>query len=730
MAALSNELQIAVEHHQAGRLAEADSLYRRVLEFEPNNASALHLRGVLAHQQARNEDAVGSIEKAIRAGGPHPVVLNDLGKAYFALKRYREAKRCFAKALSLDPDHAEALGNIGAVLALTGELREARSRLRMAVALQPGYPNAWFNLGAVLRRLHEPEEAEQSCRRALALNPRMADAHLELGNVLADLGKLEQAEACYRKAIELDSTLAPAHARLAETLKMTLRLEEAEASYRAALALQPSAATFQALGGVLYELDRPLEAREAFRRALEVDPELVEARWSLAVLRVIELDDAGRTEDAAAELERLSAWLDSHRIDDPSRAVGAMYPFDLAYRERNHRPLLERYGGLCAGLMERWRKKERLRPARPAGMQPIRVGVVSAHVHEHSVWNAIVKGWVGHMDRGRFELSLFHLGIRQDAETDYARSRAAHFEAGARPLRRWVDAISERRPDVLIYPEIGMDLTSARLACLRLAPLQLAAWGHPLTTGLPTVDAYLSAELFEPPEAGEHYRERLIALPNLGCCYEPYRVEALDPDPAEPGIEPGAPLLLCPGAPFKYASEHDDVYPAIARALGACRLVFFELNPRGAREALIARLKAAFARAGLDYERYVSFVPPLVRPAFYGLMKRADVFLDTIGFSGFNTAMQAVECGLPIVAWEGRFMRGRFASGIVKRMKLDEVVAKSEKEYIALAAKLAGDTAYREQIRARIVAARGVLYEDKAPIRALEEFMMSEIRRA
>jgi len=92
--------------------------------------------------------------------------------------------------------------------------------------------------------------------------------------------------------------------------------------------------------------------------------------------------------------------------------------------------------------------------------------------------------------------------------------------------------------------------------------------------------------------------------------------------------------------------------------------------------------------------------------------------------------MQAVECGLPIVAWEGRFMRGRFASGIVKRMKLDDVVAKSEKEYIALAAKLAGDTAYREQIRARMVAARDVLYGDKAPIRALEEFLMSEIRRA
>jgi predicted O-linked N-acetylglucosamine transferase (SPINDLY family) len=158
-------------------------------------------------------------------------------------------------------------------------------------------------------------------------------------------------------------------------------------------------------------------------------------------------------------------------------------------------------------------------------------------------------------------------------------------------------------------------------------------------------------------------------------------------------------------------------------------MIFFLQQPQYLAEKLRQRLAEAFARAGLDFGRYVAFVPKQTRPVFYGLMKRADVFLDTIGFSGFNTAMQAVECGLPIVTREGRFMRGRFASGILKRMGLRELVAGTEDEYVELAVKLAQDVGYRDQIRARIGASREVLYEDRAPIRALEEFLTGAIAR-
>lgn len=122
-------------------------------------------------------------------------------------------------------------------------------------------------------------------------------------------------------------------------------------------------------------------------------------------------------------------------------------------------------------------------------------------------------------------------------------------------------------------------------------------------------------------------------------------------------------------------------------------------------------------------DRFISFLPWLTKAAFQRLMRQADVCLDTIGFSGFNTALQAVECGLPMVAREGRFLRGRLASGILQRIGLQELVAASEREYIDRVEGIARDPGYRARLAARIEANRAVLFEDRAPIRGLEEFL-------
>jgi predicted O-linked N-acetylglucosamine transferase (SPINDLY family) len=237
------------------------------------------------------------------------------------------------------------------------------------------------------------------------------------------------------------------------------------------------------------------------------------------------------------------------------------------------------------------------------------------------------------------------------------------------------------------------------------------------------MDFYLSAQDLEPAAAQTHYTEQLLALPNLGCYLQRAAVEAASADLGRWGIDADSPLLLCPGTPFKYAPEHDAVFPAIARELGRCQFVFFTHWTRALSARLQQRLVAAFEREGLDAGRFLRVVPWLGRPAFYGLMQRADVFLDTIGFSGFNTALQAVECALPVVAREGRFLRGRLASGLLKRLDLLELVTPTGADYAALAVRLVRDRAYREDIRGRIAARRHLLYEDRAPILALEQFL-------
>jgi predicted O-linked N-acetylglucosamine transferase (SPINDLY family) len=97
--------------------------------------------------------------------------------------------------------------------------------------------------------------------------------------------------------------------------------------------------------------------------------------------------------------------------------------------------------------------------------------------------------------------------------------------------------------------------------------------------------------------------------------------------------------------------------------------------------------------------------------------------LDTTGFSGFNTAMQAVEAGTPIIAMKGAFMRGRFASAILRRMELDELVAASANDYVDIASRIGRDAAYRRELRERIAGRRAILFNDEAPVRALEAFL-------
>jgi predicted O-linked N-acetylglucosamine transferase (SPINDLY family) len=409
--------------------------------------------------------------------------------------------------------------------------------------------------------------------------------------------------------------------------------------------------------------------------------------------------------------------------------VGSVQPFYLAYHDGDHRDLLREYGALCAGTMRPWLEREGLAAPAAAPSGRLRVGIVSAQVHDHSTWAAFAKGWVRHLDPRRVELSVFHVGRTQDDETAWAAGAAAHFEAGPlRGLREWAEAILRRAPEVLIFPALGQDAMELRLASLRLAPVQAAAWGHPETSGLPTVDLYLSAEAFEPEAADAHYSERLVRLPGLGACYSPRPPAIAEPDWSALGLDPDAPLLLCVGSPFKYPPGHDAVFPEIARRAREARLVFFENEPEFLAARLKQRLRAAFSGAGLEFERHVSFVPRLPRAAFHGLMRRAAAWLDTPVFSGFNTAMQAVECGLPIVAHEGRFMRGRFASGILRRMGMEEWIAQSDGQFAQLAALLANDPARRREARARIEAARAALFDDAASVRALEEALLEAAR--
>jgi len=267
---------------------------------------------------------------------------------------------------------------------------------------------------------------------------------------------------------------------------------------------------------------------------------------------------------------------------------------------------------------------------------------------------------------------------------------------------------------------------TTKIASLRLSPIQLVFWGHPESTGLSTIDYYLSADLFETLDSQEAYTEKLVKLPNLGCHYSRLHV---DPDYKvidALALNSNIPILICPGVPSKYDPKYDYIFIEIVKKLGMCKLVFFDSQPN-ITAIFKNRLSTLFENSGIDFKKYVVFSPWLSPNEFYGLLSVAHIFLDTIGFSGFNTAMQSIDCALPVVTIKGKFMRGRLASGILEKMGITELIANSESEYIDIVIRLIRDNQYRIFLREKIINSREILYNDMEAIYAFENFLINAV---
>ena len=657
-------LNQSLELLQQADLDGAELRLKQVTQIEANNPHALRFLGIIAAQKKQYQDAISYFQSSIKILPGNPLTYSNLGNVYQLLKRYEEALKAYDQSLHLEPRYEEAWSSKGNVLCTLKRFDEALAHHEKAISLKPNYAAAWSNKGNVLYALKRFDEALAHYEQALTLWPTYAEGWFNRGNVLKELARVS-------------------------------------------------------------------EAKDSFSRALELNPDYVDARWAMPFLTIPNIltsteESLESREKFEKELEAIEQLFLSGHLDNMHAAIGSHLPFYLAYQELNNKDLLSKYGNLCHRIMSRWQKENGLKYQASPSAKKIQLGIVSDHFRHHSVWHAIIKGWLTHLDPSKFEIHLFHLGNSVDHNTDYAKERAASFTSNQSSLLAWANAILDKNIEALIYPEIGMNQLATQVANLRLAPIQMVAWGHPETSGLPTIDYYLSAELFENESSDDAYSEKLIRLPNLGCSYSRLPISAADFDLSSIGVNQDSPIFVCPGMLFKYAPANDWILARIAKGVDKCQFIFF-YEHNGLAEILKVRLKKAFAKEGLVADDYLVFTTLQEPASFYGLLKCCDVFLDTIGFSGFNTAIQAIDCALPIVTKEGDFMRGRLASGILKRMALDECIAKTDQEYIEQAVRLAQDKPYRDQVSSKISTKRDILYDDLESIRALEEFLVLAI---
>lgn len=312
----------AFTSHQAGRLADAERLYRRILAAQPDHSDGLYLlsvisyqrgdyaqaldqidlaldknpdnslvwnqRGLTLHRLKRFEDAVASYDRALAVWRDHPEALCNRGAALYELRRFDEAVASYERALAVRPHYAEAFCYRGTALCQLKRLEEALASCDRALAIHPDYAAALSNRGDVLAELKRFDEALLSYDRALALGLDSAELHYNRGNTLLALRQFDKALASFERVLAQSPDHAWAHCNRGIALHELARIEEALASHERALALKPdSAITHHNRGIALYKLKRLEEAAACYERALALQPDLAEAHYGEAHYRLL-----------------------------------------------------------------------------------------------------------------------------------------------------------------------------------------------------------------------------------------------------------------------------------------------------------------------------------------------------------------------------------------------------------------------------------------------------------
>ena len=297
-------LELGLECQRAGKLAEAEEHYRRILAIQPDHADALQLIGSIAYQVARYDVAAEWIGRAIRLDRNNPAWFSNLGLALERLGKFQESLASHNKALELKPDYADAFNNRGTVLNALGRIDEALESYEKALALQPNYAEALNNRGNMLHILDRLDEALASYDRALELKPDYADAFNNRGNVLRTLGRTDEALACYNAATILNPNLAAALNSRGMILKDMNRSEEALANFDAALAVNPDfVEAHNNRAVVLADVRRSDEALLSYGRALALSPGLVAVLNNRGNL----LQELDRIDEALADYDQALA---------------------------------------------------------------------------------------------------------------------------------------------------------------------------------------------------------------------------------------------------------------------------------------------------------------------------------------------------------------------------------------------------------------------------------------
>ncbi len=460
------------------------------------------------------------------------------------------------------------------------------------------------------------------------------------------------------------------------------------------------------------------EARDIAARAASQYPDRLsfqfDARLLLPMVYANNADRRARRDRFDAGLAELESMLPVMQ-QDPARIYKIERTnFLLAYQGEDDLALQRRYANIVGLMIGAADPALRDRPRHsvslpPLGQRKLRVGFVGKWFFSCTAGNYFER-WITRLDAARFERFVYYTGQTSDDVTARIGTAAEHFTRLQSDVRTNALRIRADELDILIHPEVGMSTGSYLLSSMRLAPIQCAAWGHPVTTGSSTIDVYFSCGQMEPTDHQSHYAERVLLLDGIG-------VDIAMPTTDAPatrsdfGLPTTGRLYFCPQSLFKIHPDMDEALVKIIDGDSEAVLVFFQADSRAITMAFADRLGAALAARAIKASGQVKFLPRLNAHAFRQALKLADVVLDPFHWSGGGTSLDAFASDLPVVTWPGRFMRGRQTAAMLRLLEANTLIASDVDGYVKTAIEVASNKTLNHDLRALISANKRVLFD-------------------
>ena len=609
-----------------------------------------------------------------------------------------------------------------------GDVAAAVAALEAAIALDPQSPAGYKNLVALLASHGRVDEAREALRRGVSRITHDAALWLRLAAAESQLGDAHAALDCLEKAVLSMPAQAATWRDIGYAYAEHWRFEEADRAFGVAAAIDPG--------------EPDIEANRAFAKQ-----ELGDTAGAIAALQAAAARDASdlrvavnerlmlpQVYEDAADMARWRARF-SQGMDALERDIGRFLPrasrvfnvnhnnFLLAYQGEDDTELQRRYSAFLAQLLGAARPQWRAGRARSFdGSRKLRVGFFGSIFRECTAGRYFER-WVTGLDARRFERFVYYTAPMADEFTQRIARSVEHFATLRAAPADAAAKVHDDALDVLVYPEVGMNNATYVLAALRLAPVQCAGWGHPVTTGSDAIDAYFTSGAMEPHDAQRHYVEPLVMLPGIGVDYSmPERGPSLTRE--QLGLPADCHAYFCAQSLFKIHPEMDALFADVVAADPKAVLVFFVAPGKRVTEKLAERLQRAFAARGVTPRRQLKFLPRMETSHFRGALAAADVVLDTVRWSGGNTSIDAFAAGVPVVTLPGRFMRGRQTAGMLDLMDIRELIAGDAASYVRTAVAVASDRDRNAHLRSAIAERRAVLFDRPEPVQAFGEALL------